>query len=298
MFENVLVGVDGGDGGRDAIALARQLGGERARYVLMNVVSWPVLGSGAALWLAASCRFAEELLERERSETGIDATLATDCGRSPARALHDRAHREGSDLIVVGASHRHQLLRVLLGDNAIATVDGSPCAIAIAPSGYRARHGTWTTIAVGDDGSAQSSRAMGVARRLSSAHHAAIQAVSVIGPENLSYRELVLPDWSPVADRPQESRQAQLDAGRGVHGRVLQGDAVDVLADLSDEVDLLIIGTRGQGRLGRWINGSTAHRLAARTRCPLLILPSNRRAATADPDTPSPELRTLSRQGS
>jgi nucleotide-binding universal stress UspA family protein len=275
----VLVGVDGGGGGRDAIALARQLGGERARYLLMNVVSRPALGRGAAVWLAASCRYAEELLKRERGETGIDAKLATGWGCSPARALHDRALREGCDLVVVGASHRHHLLRLLLGDDAIATVDRSPCAIAIAPSGYRARHGDWTTIAVGDDASARSARALDVARGLSSAHHAAIQAVSVIGPENLSYRELMLPDWSPAADRLENSRQAQLDATRDVHGRVLQGDAVDVLADLSNEVDLLIVGTRGQGPARRLINGSTARRLAARTACPLLILPSGSRSA-------------------
>jgi len=289
MFENVLVGVDGGGGGRDAIALARQLGGERARYLLMNVVSRPALVRGAAIWLAASCRYAEELLERERSETGIAAQLATGCDRSPARALHVRALREGSDLVVVGASHRNHLLRLLLGDDAIATVDGSPCAIAVAPSGYRDRPGAWTTIAVGDDGSPQSARALDVARGLSSYHHAAIEAVSVIGPENLSYRELVLPDWSPAADRLADSRQAQLNATRGVHGRVLHGDAVDVLADLSDEVDLLIVGTRGQGRLGRLINGSTARRLAARTRCPLVILPSVTRAAAAELDGPSPD---------
>jgi nucleotide-binding universal stress UspA family protein len=274
MFENVLVGVDGGGGGRDAIALAQQLGGQRAHYLLMNVFSQPALRTGAAIWVATCCRYAEELLARERDGAGIDAELIACCDHSPARALHDRAAREGCDLVVVGASHRHHLLRPLLGDEAIATVDGSPCAIAIAPSGYRDHRTAWTAIAVGDDGSAQSTHALDVARGLASAHHAAVEAVSVIGPENLSYRELMLPDWSPAAERLENRRHAQLDATRGVHGRVLQGDAVDALTDLSDEVDLLIVGTRGQGRLGRLINGSTARRLAARSRCPLLILPS------------------------
>lgn len=57
------------------------------------------MGDGAAVWLAGSCRYAEELLERERSQTGIDAELATGCDHSPARALHDRALREGSDTV-------------------------------------------------------------------------------------------------------------------------------------------------------------------------------------------------------
>jgi nucleotide-binding universal stress UspA family protein len=284
MFENVLVGVDGGDGGRDAIVLAQRLGGQRADFLLMNVFSRPAVRAGAPIWVAACCRYAEDVLSRERDETGIDAELVTCCNHSPARALHDRAVREGCDLVVVGASHRHHLLGLTLGDDALATVDGSPWAIAIAPSGYRDHRAAWKTIAVGDDGSAQSARALEVARGLSSNHHAAIQAVSVIGPENLSYLDLTLPDWSPVANRLENRRQVQLDATRGVHGRVLQGDAVDVLADLSDAVDLLIVGTRGQGRLRRLINGSTACRLAARTRCPLLILPSVSSPRSAESD--------------
>ncbi len=298
MFKNVLVGVDGGSGGRDAIALARQLGGARARYLLLNVFSRPAMGSGAALWLAASCRYAEEMLERERRETGIDAELVTTCNRSPARALQERALRDGMDLVVVGASHRHHLPRLLFGDDAIATIDGSPCAIAIAPADYRTRGTDWKTIAVGDDGSPESARALHVARGLAPAHHAEIQAVSVIGPENLSYRELMLPDWSPVTERLEDQRQTKLAAARGVHARVLQGDAGEILVDLSEEVDLLIVGTRGQGTMKRWLNGSTARRLAARARCPLLILPANPLPAPAEPDAPSPDPRALSPQES
>ena len=69
---------------------------------------------------------------------------------------------------------------------------------------------------------------------------------------------------------------------------------VDLLADLSDEVDLLIVGTRRQGPVRRWINDSTARRLAGRTRCPLLILPCNSRAATVAPAGPSRDPRALS----
>jgi hypothetical protein len=101
MFDNVLVGVDGGPGGRDAIALARQLGGEHAHYVLMNVFSAPAVRCGAALWLATSSRYAEELVQRERSESGITAELVTGYGQSPARALRERALCAGSDLVGV-----------------------------------------------------------------------------------------------------------------------------------------------------------------------------------------------------
>jgi nucleotide-binding universal stress UspA family protein len=135
-----------------------------------------------------------------------------------------------------------------------------------------------------------------VARELSAVHHAAIQAVSVIGPESLSRRKLQ-PDCSPVADRAEDRRQAQLNVTDDVHGRVPEGDAVDVLVDVSDEVDLLIVGSCGHGRTGRLINGSTARRLAARTPCPLLVLPSNPEAATVPHEPSSSDPRALSPQG-
>ena len=55
MFTKVLVGVDGRDGGRDAIALAADLGGPRAHYVLANAVATAVPGRAGAFTLAASC---------------------------------------------------------------------------------------------------------------------------------------------------------------------------------------------------------------------------------------------------
>jgi nucleotide-binding universal stress UspA family protein len=52
------------------------------------------------------------------------------------------------------------------------------------------------------------------------------------------------------------------------------GDAANELAQLSDELDLLIVGTRGQTPLRRALTGSVSTKLVATTRCLLLIVPS------------------------
>ena len=70
----------------------------------------------------------------------------------------------------------------------------------------------------------------------------------MIGPENLSYRELMLADWSPVADRLEDRRLARLAALPDVDGHVVQGDTIEVLLKLSDEVDVLVVGTRARAR--------------------------------------------------
>ena len=161
---------------------------------------------------------------------------------------------------------------MLLRDDALGTLDRSPCAVAVASTGYRHHADPWTTIGVGDDGSALGAHALEVACELSLVHHTSVRALSIVGPENLSYKELMLADWSPVADRVEERLRARLRAWPGVEGEVLRGDALELLIELSGEVDLLVVATRAQGAIKRMLNGSTAHRLAAAARCPLLIL--------------------------
>jgi nucleotide-binding universal stress UspA family protein len=273
MFTNVLVGVDGRDGGRDALALAQDIGGPRARYVLANVVSGWISGRAGAFWLTAARRYAQTLLEEEERRHALIATsTVVACDSSPGRALHDLALSEHADLIVVGAGHRRNLPRVLLRDDALGTLDRSPCSVAVASSGYRQQPDRWRTIGVGHDGSALGDRAMEVACELSHVHHASVRALSIVDPESLSYRELMLDDWSPVADGVEERLRARLAAWPGVQAEVLRGDAVELLTELSDEVDLLVVATRAQGAIKRMLNSSTAHRLAAAAHCPLLIL--------------------------
>lgn len=51
------------------------------------------------------------------------------------------------------------------------------------------------------------------------------------------------------------------------------GHPAEELALYSASLDLLVVGSRGYGPIGRLIHGSTSHRLAHSARCPLLVLP-------------------------
>jgi hypothetical protein len=59
----------------------------------------------------------------------------------------------------------------------------------------------------------------------------------------------------------------------GVEGRVAVGAPGDELVAFGDEVDLLVVGSRGRGPLRRLILGSTSLHLTREARCPLLIIP-------------------------
>jgi nucleotide-binding universal stress UspA family protein len=99
MFSNVVVGVDGQDGGRDAIALAQVLLARDGKLTLAYVYRGDpyVYGGASAAYAAAEAQAAHELLERERSEAGIEGELRWQGSTSPGRGLHELCEDAGAD---------------------------------------------------------------------------------------------------------------------------------------------------------------------------------------------------------
>lgn len=274
MFQNVIVGTDGGPGGRDAIALATRLRGPDGALTLAGVFPGryvPV--RAAAPGLVREDRDAvEQQLERERSEAGVDARLAVVEAPTPGAGLHLQAETMQADLLVLGSSRRGALGRTLLGDDTLAALDGAPCAIAVAPHAYAAQDRSLTTIGVGYDGSPESEAAVGVARALARRTGARVRAMQVAAIPSYSYTGLVGPVFDDV-DALVRAAQESVETLDGVEGEAEYGLPGEELAIFSGEVDLLVVGSRGYGPLHRLISGSTARHLARHARGPLLVLP-------------------------
>ncbi len=69
-----------------------------------------------------------------------------------------------------------------------------------------------------------------------------------------------------------EQAHAQIAALGGVEPHAAYGIVAEELALYSASLDLLVVGSRSYGPLGRHIHGSTSQRLARTARCPLLVL--------------------------
>jgi len=279
-FRTAVVGVDGREGGRDAIALAASLLEPGGHLVLAAVVR-PHGGERLGALIAdADRQVAAQMLEAERERLGVPATTVVAVRSSISEGLHSVVVEHHADLLVVGSAHRGPVGRVLLGDDARRALRGAPCAVAVAPHGVPDRP-VWRTIAVGDDGSAESDLALAAARGLAARTGARIRDCSVIGPASLGYRELSRMDSSEaLAERTFQERK-RLATHVDVDGEVLQGDSGEALAELSSDVDLIVIGSRGQGPWGRLVTGSTAEYLARHAACPVLILPRAVSSSTA-----------------
>ena len=146
MFHEAVVGVNFGPGGDAASALARCLVARDGRITLVNVVaSDPTVfrGNRDSVLVGERAR-SLSLLDRERAlvllDRGVEPGPRIDtcalAAASPARGLEAVAARRRADLVVVGASRRSGLGRVLLGDDASAALRRAACAVAVAPSGY------------------------------------------------------------------------------------------------------------------------------------------------------------------
>lgn len=282
-FKTIIVGVDGREGGRDALALAgllqRSLGSK-----LIAVHAYPdsfFVGHGADPVHEAAVRddsFA--LVSRDLEDAGLQATTVMIDDDSAGRALHDVAESRAADLIVVGSDRHGPLGRVLPGDVTASTLHASPCAVAVAPRGYSEQEHEIRTIGVGFDGSPEAEMALEAAVATAQATGARLDVTRVV--------QLAVPigGWAPgtamvvveterTMHKEAKEQVAQVIERIGVDavGHTLGGAAHTELARLSERVDLLVVGSRSYGPLRRLLLGSTSSKLVREAACPVIALP-------------------------
>src|SRR3954454_969104 len=282
MFKQIVVGVDGREGGRDAVALAQLLlaaGGELTLAPVVSADPDPRRGAGAA-WGAPEAQRAEALLEAVREETGVEAHLCWRASASGGRGLHELCDVIGADLMAVGSSRRGLLGRVLIGDDTSAALNGASCSIAVAPTNYSQQSPALREIGVGYDGSPESAHALSVARMLAGASGAKLSALEVVSVPSAAFLGPGAVDNTPR--RLLEDERGRIAALGDVEPRAAYGQPAEELALYSASLDLLIVGSRGYGPIGRLIHGSTSQQLAHKARCPLLVLARTARPSAAD----------------
>jgi nucleotide-binding universal stress UspA family protein len=280
VFSSVVVGVDGGAGGRDALALARVLAPEAEVLTLLHV------GVLAPAYTAVADQLQEEAIQHELDGMAADLRARAAGGTvhtrrslavTVAEGLADAARAQDADLIVVGSSRRGRMARILLGDDTRAVLRRAPCPVAVAPSGQAAAPGAPpTSIALGFDADRASERALTLALALRP-DTGTITAVHVEPPPSLG-----LP-LSAVGVYSVPARAAALAAAErvvaGVAGadrsKARLGRVCDGLLDLATHADLLIVGLHHRSPLGRLLRGSTAEDLLRELPCPLLAVPED-----------------------
>lgn len=291
MFEKLVIGVDGGPGGREALTLATVLA-PAARLLAVHVYSYeryPGRASSAA-YEQVLREDARVLVERELAASAVEATVMVTGDLSPAAGIDRVARRERADLIVLGSSHRGPVGRLLAGDSALAAIHGAHCAVAVAPRRYAGRPPGELRVLAAFDGTPEAQAALAVAGRLAAEAPGRLRALCVVEPPvAFGFGGAYGFDWTEVAGRRREECRAALaealdGSGPPATSEVAIGLPAQLLADASRDADLLVAGSRAHGALRRLLLGSTSLRLLRTAACPVLLLPRGALGAAAAPE--------------
>jgi nucleotide-binding universal stress UspA family protein len=253
----LVVGVDGSERSRDALALATRLADPCQQILLTHVhdygrVSNLLSGRGYEQLVpdVANSTFAAV---QDTLEPTTQRKLRLVSSSSPAAGLQATADETGASMIVVGSSHRSRIGRVLAGSVTERGFDGSPeSRLALE----------WAA------GLAHRRRAHLLAVTVHTP--VAFGGVSTTGP--IGYRAANVALRTGLHERLTEAIGA-LGDGRDASSRVVDGDAAVELAEASAELDLLVLGSRGYGPVRSVLLGSVSRSLVHSAACPVVVLP-------------------------
>ena len=272
MFDRVVVGIDGYEAGRDAIALARALisGDGEVTLVYVEVVQRKPAPEADTRPDDEAQRFGLERLARLRDEGHIAAEIARIQAPSVRRGVHEFAAGRGADLLVIGAGRHDPVAHMFLGDVAREVLEDPPCPVAVAPAGYSRGPGKIRKIGVAYDGSSESHRALVLARKLAVGHHATLSAFEAVCAPVYA-RDIWNVEGEIDAD-VEKARQRIAALGDVEPHAEFADDAVEGLRRYGASIDLLVLGAHRYRPADRLVERSKSQRLADEPPCPLLVL--------------------------
>jgi nucleotide-binding universal stress UspA family protein len=281
MFERIVVGFDESDGSRDALVLGKALADRvNAKLVVAGVVPSPTGGSlMPALPADAFTNLAAQVrkgVEAAASEYGAEAEIVE--ASSAARGLEELTERIEGDLLVLGSA-RTSGGTARAGHKARVLMQGSRCAVALAPVGYRNSDPNLTTIGAAVDGSPESGHALEAAAEIAGEGTVRVMSVATDFAETwgfwgAAYALSELADASKEAtEKILEKAAAAIPDRTGKETVMLEGVAADQLRYQSEGLDLLCVGSRGYGPVLRVLLGSVSSDLLKEVACPILVVP-------------------------
>jgi nucleotide-binding universal stress UspA family protein len=287
MYRNIVVGYDGTDHADDGLALAGQLARLTGARLLLAFAyageSIPV-GIGAAAVGKDLRKEAEAVLERglKRLPYGVRGRIRPLRESSPARALEELAEKEHADLLVIGSTALGPTGRVVIGSVGERLLHGSPCAVVVAPKGFKdTEPEVPQKIGVCWDGSPESELALDTAVHLAGIGGGELHLLTAVDPSAYvyaSYPGVYLQDeeaLSRTAEANLAEGLARVPHGVPATGEVIFGYPASALPQhaAEAELDLLVAGSRGYGPMRRVLLGGVSERLMRKAHCPVVIVP-------------------------
>lgn len=278
-MEKVVVGYDGTGEAKDALALARVIAraSDAKLYVTCVYEHEPLFQN-----------FGKAEAEREEVLKRLFADAARELSYKPfeeytatgsaAEGIASTVHGIGADLIVVGSSHQGKAGRIYPGSVGERLLHATGCAVAIAPRGFARRPEEANgVIGVAYDGRAESENALAFAAELAKDLHSAVRLIAVVpdafGSGRAGFDAQFQRELRDDLSEKLKVAEEQLPAGLDVATVIDEGDPVEVLAQRSANVDMLVVGSRAYGPVGYALLGGVSYRLAREAQSPVIVVP-------------------------
>jgi nucleotide-binding universal stress UspA family protein len=289
MPRPILVGYDAGAGDRTPV----EFGIAAAEFTGAPLIVAAVHANALALGRAGEGVVEEQLpdgpeesldhLGKELRRQGVRVECRALEGTSAARALHEAAEESGAGLLVLGSTDRGGIGRVLPGSTGQRLMHGAPCPIAVIPRSWE-RGGGLKTIGVAYVDTPEGHRALDDAIALARRAGAKLRVLHAAKSRGLSgtygggnptvpattYEELASAVRVSAERAVDEATAGQ--TGVEVEPDVSVGDPGDFLVAASENLDLLVCGSRGYGPARAVLLGGVSRRVVTEASCPVIVL--------------------------
>jgi nucleotide-binding universal stress UspA family protein len=224
-------------------------------------------------------------LDAELRTLGVDVEVRRVRGSSAARALQAAADEEGAAVLVVGSDRRSGAGRVRAGSTAGHLLHGAPCPVAVVPRGWS--DGAPETVGVAYVDSEEGREALRGAYAIARRFGATLRAITVVKPSlaDTAAAEPATParDRRDAADVQGEHRMVaerslrraieELRPDVAVEAEAAIGDPADLLVAASEQLDVLVCGSRGYGPVRAVLLGSVSGAVMVAAHCPVVVVP-------------------------
>lgn len=300
-FRKLLVPLDGSPASRQALPYALAVGGDGAVITLLQVIpdAEPLRKPFGQIAMTAEevramlTDLAAKVLDQAIAESGVDAGRFETVVRfgDVTDTILTVADEVGADAVVMATAGRGAIGRLALGsvtDRVVRHSERPVLVVREAEEGAADVHPAIARLVVPLDGSERSRAALpvaaGLAGRLGVAialisvveqHAAMVGAASAGGFAFSTETYGTLEDELEVAGREGLARGEAALAGSGarVSTELAHGSAAGAIMDFVGPSDLIVMTSRGQGGVARWLLGSVADKLLRHAPAPVLLVP-------------------------
>lgn len=278
MAEKYLIGVDGSEHSRVALAWGLARAAERGAHVeLLHVADDSFLSESVA-FLSEAQQASQQMLDAETAyakSLGFTGTITgTAVVGHPIAEVEEASKR--ADLLILGAHSGSRFAGSFFGTRAVKAAATAHCPVAVIPK-HDAKPGAG--IAVGIDGSEASRVAIAYAAEEASLRGVPLTAVYAWMPPLTPGLEYL---WSEELVESQRAAAEEAIA-IGVAGlaerypdltverRIVQSPPVAALIQVGEESEALVVGSRGRGGISRLLLGSVSHGVLQALPCPVIV---------------------------